>query len=75
VQGRNPRLSPTFPGKTAAPAELSSPQTCQNGQAPARNSRCFEISPVPWRQVPTAMVASMERLAVAEEERYFTAKT
>jgi hypothetical protein len=75
VQGRNPRLSPTFPGKAAASAELSSPQTCQNGQAPARNSRCFEIRPVPWRQVLAAMVASMERLAVAEDDRYFTAKT
>jgi hypothetical protein len=60
VQGRNLRLSPTFPGKTAALV---------------RNSLCFEIRPVPWQQVLAAMVASMERLATAVKGRYFTAKT
>jgi hypothetical protein len=75
VQGRNLRLSPTFPGKTAAPAELSSLRACQNGQALVRNWLCFEIRPVPRRQVLAAMAASTERLVVAEEDRYFTAKT
>jgi hypothetical protein len=75
VQGRNLRLSPTFPGKTPALAKLSSLRACQNGQALVRNSLCFEIRPVPWRQVLAATAASMERLAVAVEGRYFTAKT